>query len=164
MKNLIPVRLLQQLLKQYKDPLDSLALDRKKRIVYEDFFCDAELQTFSSRYFRSSVSNNLQGISNRRQKRRFDREVFFLAIRRMKKSSAVNSELTTWKKMDQPGKVLREKNEFSSTTTASKGLHHYWKLQNVFINEEVCKIAAMHNWIVNTFNFDFFSNVLTLLS
>jgi hypothetical protein len=41
-----------------------------------------------------------------------------------KKSSTVNLELTI-RKMDQPGKALRMKNEFSSTTSASKGLHDY---------------------------------------
>jgi hypothetical protein len=57
-----------------------------------------------------------------------NREVFFLAIRREgkeeKKSSTVNLELTI-RKMDQPGKALRRKNEFSSTTTASKGSYVY---------------------------------------
>jgi hypothetical protein len=87
------------------------------------FFCDAEATNI---FVASSTSkNDLQGISNQRRKRKFDREVFFLAIRRVKKkSSTVNLELTT-RKMDQPGKALRRKNEFSSTTTASKGLHDY---------------------------------------
>ena len=41
-----------------------------------------------------------------------------------KKSSTVNLGLTI-RKMDQPGKALRMKDEFSSTTSASKGLHDY---------------------------------------
>jgi len=61
------------------------------------------------------------------EKENLNREIFFLAIRRERKeekSSTVNLELTI-RKMDQPGKALRMKNEFSSTTTASKGLHDY---------------------------------------
>jgi hypothetical protein len=44
--------------------------------------------------------------------------------KKKKKSSTVNLELTI-RKMDQPGKALRRKNEFSPTTTASKGPHDY---------------------------------------
>jgi hypothetical protein len=61
------------------------------------------------------------------EKENWNREIFFLAIRRERKeekSSTVNLELTI-RKMDQPGKALREKNEFSSSTTASKGHHDY---------------------------------------
>ncbi len=61
------------------------------------------------------------------EKENLNREIFFLAIRRERKeekSSTVNLELTI-RKMDQPGKALRMKNEFSSTTTASKGFHDY---------------------------------------
>jgi hypothetical protein len=114
-----------------------------KKIVYEDLF----LRRRGHKYFRREfyIKNDLQGISNRRQKRRFDREIFFLAIRRVKR----NRQQSTWRllsekwislekhfgrRMSFPQQLLLQRD---STTTEN--------LQNALVHEEVCKITAMHN-------------------
>ncbi len=112
------------LLKQYKDPLDSLTEDRRKRKSSTFFLWTSKLQTFSSRILH-------QKRSSRYLKPKAKKKIWsgsFLSCNqkseKKKKKSSVNSELT-FRKMDQPGKALRRK--FSSTTTASKGPHDYWK-------------------------------------
>ena len=113
------------LLKQYKDL--SCWKQKEKKIVYILFFCEHR----NYKYFRRDfyIWTIFKVSQTEGEKENLNREIFFLAIRRERKeekSSTVNLELTI-RKMDQPGKALRMKNEFSSTTTASKGLHDYWK-------------------------------------
>jgi hypothetical protein len=113
------------LLKQYKDPLDFLTEDRRKKKIVYIFF--ANIETTNIFVAISTPKNDLQGISNRRRKRKFDWEIFFLAIRRVKKrEEIVNSQLGAYhQKNGSAWKSTLEENEFSPTTTASKGPHDY---------------------------------------
>jgi len=111
-----------------KNPALSPTWIEGKNRLRRFFLRQPDYKHFLSWYFRSSIPSHLQGISYRRKATMKIWSGNFLSCnqrRRMKKSSAVSSELTTWR-MDQFGKVLR-RNEFSSTTTASMGLHDYWK-------------------------------------
>ena len=115
----------------------------EKKIVYI-FFANVETANIFRRDFYTGMIFKVSQTEG--EKENLNREIFFLAIRRERKeekSSTVNLELTI-RKLDQPGKALRRKNEFSSTTTASKGPHDYCILQNGLVNEEVCKIVATH--------------------
>ena len=117
------------LLKQYKDPLSLLVEteDRRKRKSSTFFFCEHRNYKYFRRDFYTWTIFKVSQTEG--EKENLNREIFFLAIRRERKeekSSTVNLELTI-RKMDQPGKALRMKNEFSSTTTASKGSYVYWK-------------------------------------
>lgn len=97
----------------------------EKNIVY--IFFSVNIETTNIFVAISTPKTIFKVSQTEGEKENLNREIFFLAIRRERKeekSSTVNLELTI-RKMDQPGKALRMKNEFSSTTTASKGPHDY---------------------------------------
>jgi hypothetical protein len=81
----------------------------EKKIIYEDFFCDAGA---TSIFVVSSTTKMIFKVSQTEgEKEDLIGKFSFLQSEKYKKSSTVNSELTA-RKMDQPGKALREKNEF----------------------------------------------------
>jgi hypothetical protein len=105
----------------------------------------SKLQTFLSRFLHRK--NDLQGISNRRRKRKFDPEVFFLAIRRVKEKKR-NRQQSTWslpsEKWISLEKHFGERMSFPQPLLLQRDPTPTEKLQNGFVNEEVCKIVAMH--------------------
>ena len=152
----------QHLLKQHKDPLSLLveAEDRRKRKSSTFHpLRTSKLQIFSSRLLHL---NDLQGISNRRWKRKFKSGNFLSCNQKRKKRR--NRQQSTWSLPSEKWISLEKHSGWrmsflqrlllqrDSTTTE--------KLQNGLVNEEVCKIVATHKWIVNIFCFDVSSNVL----
>ena len=117
------------LLKQYKDPLSLLVEteDRRKR-KSSAFYFFANIETTNIFVATSAPERSSRYLKPKVEKKIWIGKFSFLQSeeKEKKKSSTVSLELTI-RKMDQPGKALRMKNEFSSTTTASKGPHDYWK-------------------------------------
>jgi hypothetical protein len=122
----------EHLLKQYKDPFGSLPhMDRKKNPVIDSlkiFFCDY----WPTNIFHHDTSRapfltifKVSHTEGRLQQRRFDREIFFLAIRiirrRNRQQSTKSSPSKKW--------IILEKyfkrNDFSLTTTVSTGHGDY---------------------------------------
>jgi len=147
------------LLKQYKDPLDFLTEDRRERKSSTFFWERRNCKHFSSRFLHR---NDLQGISNRRWKRKFKSGNFLSCNQKGKKRR--NRQQSAWSLSSEKWISLEKhfggRMSFLQRLLLQRDPTTTEKLQNGLVNEEVCKIVATHKWIVNIFCFDVSSNVL----
>ena len=123
------------------------------------FLRTSKLQIFSSRLLHL---NDLQGISNRRWKRKFKSGNFLSCNQKRKKRR--NRQQSTWSLPSEKWISLEKhfgwRMSFLQRLLLQRDPTTTEKLQNGLVNEEVCKIVATHKWIVNIFCFDVSSNVL----
>jgi hypothetical protein len=133
------------LLKQYKDPLDSLTEDRKKKKIVYIFF-SANIVT-TNIFVATSTPKTIFKVSQTEGEKEnlIGKFSFLQSEERKKRREIVNSQLGVYhQKNGSAWKSTSEEECFPQQLLLQRDPTTTEKLQNGLVNEEVCKIAAMH--------------------